>query len=146
MPYNTTDTIKGRLAGILKQASAALPTYWDNIVSDSRTRAYNEIVSKLTDRGFTIAQIDTWDRRTEFELDIALFWCLVSGAGLAAYDDKFLKLFDRRLELDTVNLTADDVPISTASVGRIGIGYLNDDRSEFKRQVAADGTLDEVAW
>lgn len=146
MAYNTTDTIKGRVAGLLKKTTADLGSYWDNIVSDSRTRAYNEIISRLTGRGFTVAQINTWDRAAEFELDIAIYWCLVSGAGLSDPDDKYINRFDRRMELDDVWLTASGVAIDIASLGVIGTGALSDDTQTFKRQVDGAGTITETRW
>ena len=73
--------------------------FWRKIVVVANSKAYNEIVTRLAERGFTTKQISNWDRGIEFQRDIGRYWALNDGAGLGAYEDKFIDKFDRRKEL-----------------------------------------------
>ncbi len=114
---------------MLKAASwAALITnapYWVTIVADAQTSAYQEIVGRLIERGFTEAQINSWDRGAEFELVIMKYWALVNGGGLSGnYDDRFIKMLDRRRELDDVMIAVAGVYITPGQMqpGTINFG------------------------
>lgn len=127
MAYITDAELKTALAPILRKASAAeINPLWGNIVPDANVAAYNEIIGRLTDRGFTVAQIDSWARNDEFNRDIGLFWALVKGAGLDGYDDKWIERLDRREELDTVAVVIDDELVDPGDTsGSIGQGNLD---------------------
>ncbi len=89
---------------MLKVDPATLPSYAAGVITSMHLSAYQEIVGCLTERGFSKAVIDTWDRGAEFERALSLFWCLTNLGGMHAYDDKFLKQFDRRKDLVTVQV------------------------------------------
>lgn len=109
MPYITDEALKDAVAAALNLASAAdLPDFWDDIVTNSNESAYQDIVRRLQARGYTLAQIDAWGSRIEFNRDIGLYWSLVKGAGTAGFDDKFIARLDRRLELDEVYVDVED--------------------------------------
>src|SRR5947209_1868334 len=96
--YNAISIIQDRLAGILKAADwptliAAAP-YWTNIAADSQKAAYYEIQARLLPRGYSLADVTSWDRGAEFERDIALYWCLIKGAGLHDFEDKAVAKLD----------------------------------------------------
>lgn len=103
--------------------------FWIQIVADAHVQAYNEIVTRLAARGYTLAQILTWDRGPEFEKSLTVFWALNNGAGLEALDDKFLARLDRRDELsgneqrgiEAVAVTAQGVPLIPAATGAVGL-------------------------
>jgi len=72
--------------------------------------AYNEIVSRLMKRGLTQAEISTWVRGEEFQLDIATYWygrdC---GWGSKLQEERdWIKVFDRTKELDDVAVISND--------------------------------------
>jgi hypothetical protein len=94
------------LEGALKVSAGALPDYWAKIVTDALASAYRDIRGALIQRSFTAAQVDAWDRGAEYQRDIGLYWCLVRGAGMHGYDDRFIKMLDRRKELETVLVEA----------------------------------------
>src|SRR5438552_863679 len=114
--------IRPSLAAILKQDPAALPAYWDTILTDAHNKAYNEILRRLLARGFSIDQAKTWDAGAEFEKDMTLWWTLNNGGALNPAEDKWIMKLDRRKELDDV-----DVLIGGALVvpvtGRQGVGF-----------------------
>lgn len=99
--FLTDNDILDRIADVLQAASrSALPSQWaSTIVPDGHRRAYNEIVSALASRGYTLSQITSWDRGTEFEADLGVWASLVKGASLANVTPTLLEMYDRREEL-----------------------------------------------
>ncbi len=142
MAFTKDDQIMKRLAGLLKQTVDGMEEYWGTIVTDSRTAAYNEILSRLLARGFTPAQIASWDRGPEFEKDIALYWCLVKGeaAPTERPDDTLLEKLDRRDDLDDVLVTVGGILIDPAadSGNVIGFGYVDETADEFKYGIGTE--------
>ncbi len=123
--FLTDDQCLQSVADMLKTAKASLPAYWSSVVSEAHAGAYNEIVGRLLRRGFTLAQITAWDRGAEFERQLTLFWALTNGGGLNSYDDKFIKTFDRRKDLDDVQFSIANVfinPVASDGPGQVGIG------------------------
>lgn len=123
--FNQPGTILQAISDTLQQAGVSnLPPQWSSIAQQNQARAYNMIVSVLSGRGFTAAQIAAWDRGTEFELDMAIFFSLQRGGSLAtSLDDKFLKTFDRRDELkEVIYTTGGSVadPQGTAGLPNVG--------------------------
>lgn len=140
--FNTADQITAVLAAQLKVDTTQTPldAFWSTLVAQAQTRAYNEIQMRLLERGYTAAQISAWDRGAEFELDIAVWWCLTQGAGLSAADLKGVDRFDRREELRSVSVSNAGVLINPGALGRIGFGLQSDDQNvfRFRRRNAGD--------
>jgi hypothetical protein len=87
--------------------------------------------------------VDAWDRGSEFETDIGLYWCLVKGAGLHGYDSTYIKLLDRRKELETVLLLDGSSLLETSTeTGTPGYGNLDDTNDQFRRDIYSNGELD----
>lgn len=108
MAFITDTQLKTLVAAALKKPTADLDAvdYWPVIITECNAAAYNEIVSRLAARGFTTAQIAAWDRGAEFEKRIGLYWALVEGGCLDAFDDKFIERLKTYLDwLDTVAVT-----------------------------------------
>ena len=89
-----------------KGAAGDLLPFWSSIITRANQAAYQEIIARLSERGFIFAtQIQYWDRGVEFQTAIGLWWCLVHGAALAtdSYQaqalDKEKQQLDRRWEL-----------------------------------------------
>ncbi len=104
MSFITDTQARQAVADALKVELASLPDYWTNLVSEANIAAYGEIQGCLIGRGYTQAQVDSWDRGAEFQKQLAVFWSLTRGGGLAGYDDRFIKLFDRRKDLLSVQV------------------------------------------
>lgn len=128
--FLTDSDIQARLAAVLKVDQADLDPYWVGVlIPDCHLNAYNEIVTRLSARGFSMSAITSWDRGKEFESAISLYWLLVQGAGLHDYSDQAVKALDRRGELDKILLTtggAEIVPDITNEGKTIGSGTLNE--------------------
>ena len=126
----TNTQLRARLASIMRVSTsdttidASSP--WEQLITDAASSGYEDVVSRLMARGFTKAQVDLWRRLTEFNVDISLYWLFTKGAGLHAYDDKFINKFDRRLELDTVYVVdSSDNPITPTYSRRINTGVIS---------------------
>jgi hypothetical protein len=79
-------------AGTLTSGPTGLPP-WGVVITQANTQAYNDIVEKLTIRGYTQTQIAGWDYGVTYETMIGLYWCLYLGAALHNYDDKFVEKY-----------------------------------------------------
>lgn len=106
MAFNTAAVIKQRLADTLQKDVDTLEDWWEGIVTQARTFAYQEVVGRLMSRGYSRTQVDDWDRGAEFEGDLALWYCLVRGGAANAYDPRFIDMLDRRKELAAVAVFA----------------------------------------
>lgn len=126
--FTDLDTVKTELAHMLTLSAASdVEPRYDTIIDQSIQEGYEEIVSALTARGYTVAQIGTWDRAERFNIDLALFWSLTKGV-ISQLPFETIKQLDRRKELLTVALTVDGAPIqidpTTAVTGNVGSGRL----------------------
>ena len=101
-PFLTDAELTTALVNVLRQTEGTLPPAWGEIIAASNQSAYLDIRGALLSRGFEASQIDQWARGREFNLDIGLYWCLVKGAGLHGYDDRWAERLDRRKELYAV--------------------------------------------
>lgn len=129
--FTDLDTVKTELAHMLSLSAASdVEDRYDSIINQSIQEGYEEIISALTARGYTVEQIGTWDRAERFNIDLALFWSLTKGV-ISQLPFETIKQLDRRKELLTVSLTVDGKPISidptTATVGNIGSGRMTFD-------------------
>jgi len=119
--YITDNELKAFLKAHLK-SSATLPTYWDTLVSIANTAAYNTILEKLLGRGYEQSDIDAWDRRQEFNYDLAM--CrLLRHAASGNTPENWQQQFCRAGELDTIDLLVDgEIVDPVADEGEIGYG------------------------
>ena len=78
------------------------------IIDRCTQAAYNEIVSVLVGRGYSIAQINTWNQREDYQRDIALCWGLKKIGFQRGDEQDFVDDFCRADELADVNLVDDD--------------------------------------
>lgn len=123
--YISDATLQTALAGRLASTWADMVRdgpQWEEIVSTANTDAYNEIRSALVNRGFTVAVIDTWDRRAEFNRKLGLCNALVEGAIKTPVDmeaiDKVCKCRD---ELQTVPILVGGVEVNPNAATGAGV-------------------------
>lgn len=77
--YCTLTEARAKLAAINRVTVDNAPEFWDSILGDAISEAYNLIQEKLQFQGYTKAQIDCWDRRREYNLNLALWWAFEFG-------------------------------------------------------------------
>ncbi len=130
--FLTDANILQSVADLLKQPVANLPTQLGtlaspgNVITEAHAAAYNEVVGRLLRRGFTLAQITAWDQGIFYERMISLYFVLINTAGTMGYDDRWVKQYDRRADLDTVLVSSANVvedPAGTA--GTVGVGTMD---------------------
>ncbi len=136
MAYVTDTDVQTTLAAMLKRADLnSIEGYWTALITQCNAAGYNEVRGALLNRGFTLAQIDAWDRREEFNRDLALWWVGVKGeAYFSDAEKQMLAKLDRREELETVAVVASGAlqsPDSTS--GGYGYGTLDTTDDTFTR-------------
>lgn len=145
-PWLTDLDVEDRLAGVLNLTGgrAALEPFWLGIIPAAHRAGYNEVVGALAARGYSVAQMDSWDRREEFEAHLSLWWALVEGESEREGAEtstrptmvpRLLFKFDRRLELATVPLTAGGVlmvPPTPASQAKVVMGQMDTSKDIFQ--------------
>ncbi len=87
------------LTDTLKKGNITLTTSWANLAPQAHSRGYSKLVSTLLGRGFLAAQITAWDDGAVYERDLSLYFALVRGGVLDAFDAKFIELLDVRKEI-----------------------------------------------
>jgi hypothetical protein len=103
MSFLTDAQITQSVSDILKYASVGgLPTYAANVVTEAHAAAYNEMLGRLLNRGYTLAQITSWDQGVFYERMLSIYFVMVNVAGTGDYSDLWIKQYDRRKDLDTV--------------------------------------------
>lgn len=139
MAFATVEQLRARLASAMRvaadDASVDASSPWQVFLEDAVDDAYQDILGELSARGFTVAQVGTWVRRVQFNLDIGLYWVLTKGASLQAFDEKFVNKLDRRAELaDVVLLDEAGNRLEPASEGStiVGQGDLRNESDLYK--------------
>jgi len=100
MAFITAQDLTPVVASSIQQKPGSLSDYWLQIIKDSVTRAYNDIVTAFAARGFSLDLILQWDRGVEFNTDIGLWWSLRIGKV-----PEGTQRADRRDELKSLALT-----------------------------------------
>ncbi len=115
--YITSAELLTALANALQVADENSLSVGTVTLANAVKYAYNEIIDRMTKRGFPISQIDSWDRRVEFNTQIGLWHCFAVGGVPAGGDQSWVKNFDQRKDLDTVGLFINNVRQWPASAG-----------------------------
>jgi hypothetical protein len=110
-PWITTDDLTLALSFSLKipVVSINASAFWPGIIAESIQTASDIITSKLLGRGYLDSQIDTWDRRVEFNKDLGRYWAFIRGNAANTYNDALIKAFDRTKELDIVAVMSNGI-------------------------------------
>lgn len=142
--FNEPGIVLQAVSDTLQQVGVGnLPAQWESISAQCQTWAYNEIVSVLSGRGFTPAQITAWDRGAEFELDLAIFRALSRGGALANLSVEFIKSFDRRPELrEVIYTTAGAIQDPQGTAGLANVGDNDTSEDIFVLPPSGDGEWD----
>jgi hypothetical protein len=129
--FVTDATVLTDIAAALKQVSKAAwlaKNAWaETAVGLPHLQAYNQIVSGLTSRGYTLAQVLAWDRGSEFERVFALYWFLVENSLLSEAGAKFIEKYERYEKwLATETLTSGGDPlVPGGTAGQVTTGALD---------------------
>ena len=124
-----------KVSDLLGKSDVSLLKVKDSVLQDSINAGYADIVQRLVGRTYTQAQVDQWDRRVEFNTDLALFWTFTKGGIPNNFSDVFIKALDRRSEMekDSFRLIIGGVVVEPAgdsaalASGEIGYGRIATD-------------------
>lgn len=134
MAYITAAALKDTLAAHLKLPAAAnLPAQVDVYATNCVDDAYNLIRRKLLGRGYTLAQIDSWDERFAFNRNIALYKALCH---VAESDDVDLwpEKFNWIDALDTIEIVCGgELQTPGGTTGQVTYGTIDTTGDRFTR-------------
>jgi hypothetical protein len=102
--YITDAQARAAVASALKLGSLPTPSNWDEIVPAAHLTAVNQLLSFAAGRGFTGLPAG-WVAGPDFERDLSVYWALVDGAGLWAYDPTWVEKRNRLKELAATTIT-----------------------------------------
>lgn len=114
------DQLKDRLKQLFSLGKDDLTAAEGAIADAALTSALNVIKSTLISRGATEAQVDSWFRKTEFQLDLGTFFSLMNLGKDRDDDDKhaaWAKVFDRRKELKEIEIVLTDSTVIAVAKG-----------------------------
>ena len=126
MAWPTDADVQAAVVGVLTKGVSGdpgltLPSGLAGIVSDSNRAAQADLTRILALKGYSPAQIATWDDRYAYGIDQATYWALVRAGGMAGFEDKFLKLLDRREELQAAAaILIGGAPVAPPTGGEVG--------------------------
>ena len=155
MPGFQTDAqLQTQLEGVVKVPAGQLvdnTPAWGPVITQANLAAWTRIEEVFYEKGYTPAQLLMWDNGAIYQQMIGVYFCLVLGAGLHNYDDKFIEkykwFFDRIADRVLIAGGAPQSPgglagdsISTAggvpvSPGLVDHGLLRTDNQSFTLDV-----------
>ena len=98
-PWISDAQLLAALAAVYGKADPSALAVDPQAVTDANAYAGNQITGRLLFRGFTLAQIDAWDQRVEFNTTLGLWWLFTFGGVPYVGNDERVRDFDRRKEL-----------------------------------------------
>lgn len=124
MAFINAATLEDAVLVRLGQAATATPaSSITAVITDCVEDAYQEILTVLTGRGYTAAQIAAWDRRAEFNRKIGVCLALMNiGVNHEIDEQRLDRVCKCREELLTVEIMVDG-EIVTPSTEFAGFGH-----------------------
>lgn len=112
------------LADTLQKAQGTLSAYWVNVCTQSHRWAFGILAQFWLGKGFTLAQLQSWDYGIDYERNLTLWRALTRPGSLQAVDDKLVATLDVRKDLceQQVLLAAGVPQIPAGDAGQVGTG------------------------
>ena len=105
MAWATSSELESRVARVLSDNNYDPDEVDEEIINSSTGDAKNEIVTRLRTRGYTVAQINTWARQREYNLDIGTYYALIRLTfPREEAEQDWVEMFNRAEELDDAEL------------------------------------------
>lgn len=149
MAWAVADDVKTVLRGILAKASVSnLSDRWTPIIDQALLQAKSDILTLLVTRGYAPSQVVAWEYTFTFHVRQTIYWCLVFGASMHPYEDRFIEKLDIREMLLTVTLTSGDdllapnLLTNIASVGELDWDGLGLNFAPENEQTIREGARD----
>jgi hypothetical protein len=106
------------------------PAHWDEPIEAALRSSKQTVISALVARGFTLAQVEAWDRQREFHRDLAICHAFRDEGIARDYSATHLdKKCEKVAELAEVTVTEDGVPVvpDEETTGRVSHGTYDED-------------------
>jgi hypothetical protein len=132
----TDDDVADTLAAALTLGGKAdLKPFWFKLATVAHDESYHEIVRFFVAQGYTLAQLDTWSERRDFERAITVYRCLTSPTFRGEVTEDTVTRWHR--DLASVLTLLDDAgavlePPEGELTGEVLTGDLSTDRDIFQ--------------
>jgi hypothetical protein len=125
MPWITDAQLKSAVASVQGLASPSdVASHWDDSITAANVGAYNWLRAKLAGRGFSPAQMDSWDAKADYNRAAALCRLYreygLKGVGEANLIVEQCKSLE---ELDTLDVTAGGEVIEPGATGAGSVSH-----------------------
>lgn len=121
MAWTNAELLEARVARILSDNNYESDTVDEEIISSCLEASKQEIITRLRNRGYSLAQINEWARQKEFHLDIGTWYALLRLGFQRGDEEDWIEVFDRREELDDIIIVDDAgdilIPAETPTEG-----------------------------
>jgi hypothetical protein len=135
-PYVTNDAVKAQVARMLQTTPDNLPAQWDGLVDQGVKSGASDVRQRLIGKGFTLAQIESWDQLPQYVLDQAVFWALTRGAvSSEQVSEAKLKTLDRRDELTATGFLTSGSTILYPVAGDSPVGGISHGGSCYRERL-----------
>ncbi len=130
-PYVSDAVLLQDVAHALGLGSAAgLAPHWADTVADANRMAVADLTAALLAKGYTPADVDSWDDRVAYNRRLGLLFALTLGNPLGNYPDTFLATLDARKDLAAAGLirvagVARAPAVGASEVGGIAFGRVD---------------------
>jgi len=123
--FTTIDSFSQKLSAVAADHNIEWNSDNTTIMVRRLQQSYSEILDALMGRGLTGAQVDSWRRGEEYQLDIATFWYGRDyGWGSKVEEERdWIKVFDRRAELRTMSIFGTDGSLLTGNDKTFGLAF-----------------------
>jgi hypothetical protein len=142
-PYVDAEEVKTQVNARLGNGSATVePSHWDPICRKAIGRGYQKILNALVRRGYSVATIDQWGGRTQYNLDLAVAFAMLQR-GTGNDDDrsalfKEIDALEKELKDDDLILVGDAGTVLPPDLAS-GVSIASDGRFD-----AFDATAEKV--
>jgi hypothetical protein len=134
LPWITDDDLKTRVLSLLGKTEFETSGVYETVITDANRQAYRDILFALTSRGYSVAQVEAWDAKQEFNVSLGLFWALTMLGAAKNFDDRFIKALDRREELTdprrVIRITSGGVTVTPSGVRTVSVKKFKEKKNE----------------
>lgn len=122
-PWVSANSILDAIARTIKKGTdrTALADWWADLAADARLLAYEDILSCLTLKGYTIDLLDSWDNREIVSKTQAVFRAFQLAGASSGIDEKAIEGLNQIPRLEAAPaLVCSGVAVSPSSASEVG--------------------------
>lgn len=120
-PFVSPDVVRQRVAECLHVPVGELPEEFAGLCATGARDATSELRRVLVLKGYSVAQVYSWDDREYYAGRLAAYFALIRSSALSNYDLKAVELLDCRKELtEAAAIIIGDVAVAPPVGGEVG--------------------------